>query len=96
MLTTFCPVPEGKAAWCTMAAGRPSGGPAGGCALSGDGSVCAAWAGARLTLWDTRQGHQKACLSHPALRPQGKQVQFGRDHHMHFVSYLSFYLTFDC
>lgn len=76
---------EGKSAWYTNAKVCGIGGEAGGATLSGDGSVAAAWFGARLTLWDTLEGKQKASLAHPALRPQGKLVEFGRGHHMHYV-----------
>lgn len=76
---------EGKSAWYTNARCYGSGGNTGGGTLSGDGSVAAVWFGARLTLWDTSEGKQKTSLAHPALRPQGKLVQFGREHHMHYV-----------
>lgn len=76
---------EGKSAWCTTGKTTGSSETAGGACLSADGSIAASWCGARLELWDTKNAVQKTSLAHPALRPQGRLVQFGRNHHMHFV-----------
>lgn len=58
----------------------------GGVAISQDGSLIAAWFGCKLTLWDTHLCALRTVLSHPALRPQGLQVQFGNNDAAHYVS----------
>lgn len=49
----------------------------GGVAMSRDSSLIAAWFGCKLTLWDMHQSTLRTVLSHPALRPKGKEVEFG-------------------
>ncbi|XP_047991028.1 WD repeat-containing protein 75 [Leguminivora glycinivorella] len=57
----------------------------GGVAISQDGSLIAAWFGCKLTLWDTHLCNMKTTLSHPALRPVGKHVQFGSHDAAHYL-----------
>ncbi|XP_063536357.1 WD repeat-containing protein 75 [Cydia strobilella] len=57
----------------------------GGVAISQDGSLIAAWFGCKLTLWDTHLCNMKTTLSHPALRPKGKHVQFGSHDAAHYL-----------
>ncbi|XP_063383974.1 WD repeat-containing protein 75 [Cydia fagiglandana] len=57
----------------------------GGVAISQDGSLIAAWFGCKLTLWDTHLCNMKTTLSHPALRPKGKHVQFGSHNAAHYL-----------
>lgn len=58
----------------------------GGVAISQDGSLIAAWFGCKLTLWDTHLCILRTTLSHPALRPKGIHVQFGKHDAAHYVS----------
>ncbi|XP_060803245.1 WD repeat-containing protein 75 [Amyelois transitella] len=57
----------------------------GGVAISQDASLIAAWFGCKLTLWDTHLCTLRTVLSHPALRPKGKQVKFGSSDAAHYL-----------
>lgn len=59
----------------------------GGVAISQDGSLIAAWFGAKLTLWDSNMCNLRTTLSHPALRPKGEHVRFGNNDAAHYVSF---------
>ncbi|CAG4955991.1 unnamed protein product [Colias eurytheme] len=57
----------------------------GGVAVSQDGSLIAAWFGSKLTLWDSHLCNLRTTLSHPALRPKGREVQFGNMDAAHYL-----------
>ncbi|XP_047503571.1 WD repeat-containing protein 75 [Pieris napi] len=57
----------------------------GGVAISQDGSLIAAWFGAKLTLWDSHLCNLRTTLSHVALRPKGVHVHFGNHDAAHYL-----------
>ncbi|XP_053609509.1 WD repeat-containing protein 75 [Plodia interpunctella] len=57
----------------------------GGVAISQDASLIAAWFGSKLTLWDSRLCALRTVLAHPALRPRGRQLQFGGMDAAHYL-----------